>query len=1120
MTAGRTLAPPYASGGATVTGVLTMAELRPGDVVADRFRIVRLLGMGGMGVVYHAHDTELDVDVALKLLRPELASRPDAFERFRQELLLARQVSNPHVVRIHDLVRHGEVWLISMDFVPGQSLERLLDTKGSLPPEDAIGIVRQLALGLAAAHQRGVVHRDLKPANVLISEDGEARITDFGVARSAGSTGITVSGVIIGTPEYLSPEQARADPVDGRSDLYALGLIFFEMLTGTLPFRGGTPAEMLAQRIVRDPPLPDTLKPDLPRFAVRLCARLLELKPSRRFQSADEVVRAIDQRRVPRARLATRLPAFAAAALVLLAVVAFVYWRRELALAPPAATQAVPIAVDIASMPFVVSGGENAADGDLAAGIREIIGSALIGTPGTNSEDTRRVDRALKELGYDADAARRQRARVVETLGARELLEGNLDRDASGNYAVHLSIWPQGATQPTWSAATTPVTAEMLPAQLRDLQTRLHTQLKVAAASTAWPDTPAIRLIGQLHLQRGADELGVSTLARTAEQAASPALWWSIEDALDRSGRVADLSSLARHAKDALASQQSRQAIRARAYALVLLGENEDAAKVLEKLVAETPDDHPARVLLARAKSELGDFEGADKILQAVVADDPRNEDAWFALGKYTIMAGDSKRAVDDYLAHAQILANRLDDARMKANVTHALGIGYQNLGQLDVAAETFGQAIQARKAVGDTRGVAVSLRNLSTVRAVQGDFKGAQSALDEARKLLEPLGDTAALADLANDEGVLKEERGDYRGALDSYRSALSTYQALGNARQIGSSLLNVGFAYYQVGEFDNAEVYWNQAASTYAKANDYVGIVRAKQSLGLAETARGNFALAREALEESLHRAEELQMAEERSISLANLADLDRTEGKLSDAIDYAKKAFDEFKQREDSRGTVEMQLLQSAAFRDVGDWNAASAAIADLDVEKVANSEQAALLLGRQAEIALGRGRADEALAKAGKAIATAQDAHSYGTELSARLTRARALNMQKKTKEATKELAATRADLAKYASTPLRLALAETALEVDGADALPDYRAARAELARLPAYGRAFEIHALAATAQRRPEGSDAEREASRAAVAALDDLRRNTPQAQRPALTKFAASYGISATAHE
>jgi serine/threonine protein kinase len=290
---GRELQQAVTVGMATLTGFLMASELRQGDIVAQRYRIEHLLGMGGMGLVYQAWDNELNVPIALKLLRPELASRPDAFERFRQELLLARQVSSPHVVRIHDLVRHEAAWMISMDFVDGESLERRLDREGALPADEALRIAREIALGLAAAHHRGVIHRDLKPANILLTHTGEARITDFGVARSAGSTGITGSGVVIGTPAYLSPEQARADPLDGRSDLYALGLILYEMLTGVLPFRNGTAAEMLAQRLFRSPDAPDTLKPGLPTIAVQLCSALLEIRPAHRLQSADEVATAI-----------------------------------------------------------------------------------------------------------------------------------------------------------------------------------------------------------------------------------------------------------------------------------------------------------------------------------------------------------------------------------------------------------------------------------------------------------------------------------------------------------------------------------------------------------------------------------------------------------------------------------------------------------------------------------------------------------------------------------------------------------------------------------------------------------------------------------------------------------
>ncbi|MGJ7903889.1 serine/threonine-protein kinase, partial [Lysobacter sp. 1R34A] len=285
---------------ATATGLYRHADLAPGSVLAGRFRIESMLGVGGMGVVYRATDLALDIQVALKLLRPELMHRPDAFERFRQELLLARQVSSPHVVRIHDLAQHEGRWLISMDFVDGESLDRRLDRDGPFAVDTALRIARQLAEGLRAAHAKGVVHRDLKPANVLLDAQGNAYISDFGVARSLASSGLTQSGAVIGTPDYLSPEQARGEALDARSDLYALGLILYEMLTGKLPFAGGTVSEVLAQRLLRTPPPVTSLRAELPAWIARLVDKLLRPQPAHRFKDAAAVIAALDAKAVPR----------------------------------------------------------------------------------------------------------------------------------------------------------------------------------------------------------------------------------------------------------------------------------------------------------------------------------------------------------------------------------------------------------------------------------------------------------------------------------------------------------------------------------------------------------------------------------------------------------------------------------------------------------------------------------------------------------------------------------------------------------------------------------------------------------------------------------------------------
>jgi eukaryotic-like serine/threonine-protein kinase len=1094
---------------ATVTGMMAQRELVVGELVAGRFRILRVLGMGGMGLVYQAHDVELDIDVALKLLRPELASRPDAFERFRKELLLARQVSSPHVVRIHDLVRHEQAWLISMDYVAGQSLELLLNEEKSFTPERALEITRQLALGLAAAHRSQVIHRDLKPANVMVDEKGEVSITDFGVARTAGETGITGSGVVIGTPEYLSPEQARAEPLDGRSDLYALGLILFEMLTGTLPFRGGTPAEMLVQRIVKDPPTADSITPGLPSFAVKLCAWMLELRVSRRIPTAEAVVRAIESGSLagrPRVRSNTAVWVALACALV---VAGAVFWTLRIRAPIPAGEAPATIAAPLDLVPLPWASGNDPADVALASGIRQLLGERLSVDPSLRSADPLRVDRALAELGFDASAADRQHQRVLNVISARMALEGELGHDANGWLIKLRLVNPKSAT-PQWSTQKRAATENDLPEVLAGLLAEVAAQLGQPAITITWPAADELRAIGAA--SGSGTEIGELEALRTqALRFNSPDLWWQYLYRLDRSGRSADAADLAGSARDALKSAGSPTSRRTLAYAQILLGDAETALATLRTLNVAAPSDHPARLLQARCEAELGNYESAIQQLQALVAEDPRNIDGWYALGKYSIQAGDAKTAVDDYLVRAEVLANRLDDRAMRADVSHAYGIGYRRLGQMDAAAEKLRSAIAQRKLLGDQRGEAASLRNLSTVLSIQGMFDPAEDALNEAQKITVAMGDSQALADLGNARGALYEERGNYRGALDAYRDSLRLRQSLGDERSIGESLNNVGYAYYQLGEFDNAQTYWQQSAATYAKVDDRYGLVHAHQSQALAEMARGDWSAARRLLDETLGTAEKLQMAEERTISLATLADLDRLEGRMKVALEEAASALADFIQRNDQRGIAEMRLLRSAIASDLGDWTGAAQAIAELDATSV--TEQASTLRWRQAEIIFGQGRNDEALKAADDAIAQAEKAHSRAAELSSRLLRVRVLDALGRRDAAAAELRKVKEGLVRYASMPLRLSLAETAIQLGGTHAAADYKEARNLLARLPAYGRAFAIHQFGA--QLAPAGSSAALQAQQLATQALGQLMKNTALPQRQSLADYATSIGMT-----
>jgi len=1082
---------------ATATGLYQHADLPPGSVLAGRFRIESMLGVGGMGVVYRATDLALDIQVALKLLRPELMHRADAFERFRQELLLARQVSSAHVVRIHDLAQHEGRWLISMDFVDGESLDRRLDRDGPFALDTALRIARQLAEGLAAAHAKGVVHRDLKPANVLLDAQGNAYISDFGVARSLASSGLTQSGAVIGTPDYLSPEQARGEPLDARSDLYALGLILYEMLTGKLPFAGGTVSEVLAQRMLRTPPPVTAQRADLPAWIARLVDKLLRPQPGHRFKDAAAVIAALDAKAVPRegyregGNSARRLWWAAAAALALLAGGAAWWAQRDSA---PAQVASAPL--DRLLVLPIRYGGDDALASQLT-GLGAHLRDALAASPGVAVVDEERTVQALRQLDPTGHAAP-DSAALSRLAAARRVLQPRLTGHA-GRWRIDAELRAAGAPAQTLAGPLAADPAAALQAWSASPDAMRALALP-SAIDLALPETgKALEAYGAGLLARRQGRLSDALAQFGLATAAAPdyAMAWLAQGEAALAIGEQDAAFDAIERGQAVAGIGERLRRRLDAEHALLQGDPPKAVAAWREWLAKTPDDSFAELNLARGLGAGGDFKAAVAALLRLSERDGNDPRVWFELGKFSILQGQARRAVDDYLVRALVMFKRSRNLGGEAETVNALGVGYGRLGQSADAAEQYRKAVELRRALGNRRGVATSLRNLANVLATTGKFDDAAAALAQARALHVELDDRAGLAAVENELGLLAEERGDYHGALDAFRRALQAWRAVEDAHGTAQALNNIGFADYQLGAYDDAQVYWQQAAEAYAALGEQTGRIRTEQNLGLLATARGDWPRARRLLQHSLSAAEQQQMLEEVAVSRRNLAELELLQGHYAESIGQARQAGELFRQREDARGRIDVDLLRIQALMQAHALAEAQRLLGEQrEALAQASSEQRAIAYLLQAQLAVRAGRAAQAAPALRQARQLAEASGVRQLQLQIALEQARGGHADSTLDRATAALG----------HAGLRLAWLEQAMQGalsarNPANALAYYREAAQRL-RDGDFHRAPALHRLGARAYAAVGDVAGERSARNKADAALKTLRDALPAALR------------------
>jgi tetratricopeptide (TPR) repeat protein len=1043
------------------TSSATPPALEAGALLAERYRVVRFIARGGMGEVYEAEDLELHTPVALKTLRRELARDDVALERFRREILLSRRVTHPNVCRVFDVFRHqgprGPIVFLTMELLEGETLAQRVRRLGHIPPRDCAAIVRQLCEALAAAHAVEVVHRDFKTANViLVSSPGEERavVTDFGLARALDLPPGDDSrqGKRVGTSAYMAPEQVEGRAVSVATDVYALGIVLFEMVTGRVPFLGTSPLSTAMKRLREPPPAPRSLVPDLdPRWEAAIL-KCLAREPADRFPDAPSVWAALAPPVDPR-RLGWMVAAAAAVAVVL-AAAAIVRRPAPPAPAPEAERPVVAPVSTGARRSVAVLGlknlGQRADVAWLSAALAEMLSTELAAggrlriIPGEN------VSRMRMELALPEEErlARDTLERIRLNLGSDVVVLGSY---MAVGPRLRLDVRVQD-TRVGETLAT--VTESGTEGELLELVSRVGARLRDELGAPALSEAQAGGLRATLPGSTEAARLYTAGLDRLRsldakaalgllEQAAEadpehPLVHAALADTWAALGYDKRAEQTALRALDLAARLPPSEKLLVQARYQEHTGDYAEAVETYRTLVRASPDNLDLGLRLAGAFTTAGRPAEALTTLSALRAvptagapTDPRIDLEEAAAAN----AQTDYRRVQAAAARAAAAGDRLGARLLVARSRAWEAWAYWNLGDPDGARQAYEEARAVSAKAGDPVGEARALRGLGTVLAARGELSDSlklfRQALGISRKTGRRGGEAAALNNIAS---VLYKQ-GDLRAARESFEEAIALQREIGGSGNLATSLANVANIMHDLGDIESARRMHEEALSLKRGLGEKLGVALGLNSLGDVRLAEGDLDGAERLFRDSRTLSEEVGSRRTVASSLHGLGEVQFARGDLP----AARRLLEE-----------SLAIRDELGERGHGATGRLSLAVVDLEEGHVAEAEQGALRAatefaaeGRLVEQALaqsmvararvGQKRPTEAREAADAAVALVTRTEHISARILVALAAARVRSAQGRPAEAVRLIESALADAQARRLVPLeleaRLALAE-------------------------------------------------------------------------------------------